>query len=365
MAVHAQYPSNAFPPDLHSWAQAGTNVLESLRMMQSRENQMDHILPTLRQAVVAGDVGMQPVAVGNTTDCSEHPRSELTGNVSGFRKRSREETFGTAANHAGAMPSISLLPMLGGVEQSRRVFESAATSTSGQRSLISPSHALYSAPTQALLAQIYHQNLEVDAVIRLQSERLRLVLEEARRRHCKALISVLEQRVAKRMREKETELADANRKNAELEEKVREISAENQMWFNLAKNNEAIIARLRTSLEQVLLQNTAAAAAEVHLREGYGESDGTARLTADDAQSCCFEEAVAPSAPISIRSKQSTPTNDELRRRMACRVCEENEVCVLILPCRHLCLCKGCEMTVGKCPVCRSPKNSCLQIFTS
>lgn len=167
----------------------------------------------------------------------------------------------------------------------------------------------------------------------------------------------VEFQVMKKLEEKDTELENASRKNAELEEKVRQISSENQFWFNVAKNNEAIVSNLRTSLEQILLQSSTVNA--VQPKEGYGDSDGMS-FPVDGAQSCCFE-----GKEERTNGAVKTVAAEAWDGRKRCRVCYETDVSVLLLPCRHLCLCKDCESKVDSCPICHANKNACLQIFTS
>ncbi|EHA8587611.1 putative BOI-related E3 ubiquitin-protein ligase 3 [Cocos nucifera] len=373
MGVQAQYPSNALAPDFRVRDKGSlprttpTNaVLESYGHLDAGEQQKFNFV--------------------NGAGISD-PGSDLTCNASGSRKRSREDDdvmvlpepgrsnhhhhhhhishglgFATtaAAAAAGGVPkmpdkatpvalinpnSVGLQPSH---EQSRLQW-SAGTSTSGRPPAISPLAG-------DLLSHLYHQSLEIDALVRFQSEKIRLGLEEARKRHCRALMSILEQKAVKRLKEKEAELESVSRRNAELEEKARQIATESQIWFNVAKNNEAIAASLRTTLEQALLQN-AASGSGGRAKEGYGDSDG-APFPADDAQSCCFEEEAMAERGIIGGGRE-----EELRQRRGCKVCQQKEVGVLLLPCRHLCLCRDCESTVHTCPICQSLKNASFQIF--
>lgn len=371
MAVQAQHPSNALYSDYPSRTPIGS-VLEGIQTMQSRQIQIDRLLP----------VGKAAAGLPNASVFSDHPHSELTSNVSVYRKRSRDEQLTLAA--PAALPMIprvsnpSLLSasfglkngscgavnsaLLASREQSLRVFDSAIASTSGRPANVS----LQSAPTpvsfgQEILTQICRDNLEMDAFIRLQHERIRLGLVETRKRHCKSLLSILEQLVVKRLRQKETELEDANRKNVELEEMIQQMSAENQIWFNVAKNNELLVSNLKSSLEQVLLQNASATAAVPPLKEGYGDTDGVP-LPADDGQSFCFDDHARMPAAV-LPTCMPLPANEVIRQPLYCKVCGVDEVSVLVLPCRHLCLCQNCEATVAMCPICNFPKNASLQVF--
>ncbi|XP_077227487.1 BOI-related E3 ubiquitin-protein ligase 1-like [Tasmannia lanceolata] len=340
MAVQAQYPTNAFG--------ARNGVFEEIQLQQYRENQSVNLLRGYSN--YAGNQILKGTVFSD-------PESELTCNVSGSRKRSRDDpTIGLIQqqNHQEQQFQLVNIPKVSqkistGLQLScreNRLNGSEMTSTSGRSGLASP---LFGAPiAQHLASSLYNQNIEIDAFIRLQNEKLRLGLEETRKRHCRSLLSILEQQVLKRLTEKETELENARRRNAELEEKVKQMSAENQIWFTFAKNNEAIVSNLRSSLEQVLLQNTGLT------KEGYGDNSDLIGVLGDDAQSCCFEDR-----------RETEKAIRENQDRRSCRVCRENDVSVLLLPCRHLCLCKDCETKLDSCPICNSVKNATLQIFMS
>ncbi|XP_010942314.1 probable BOI-related E3 ubiquitin-protein ligase 3 isoform X2 [Elaeis guineensis] len=383
MAVQAQYPSNAFSPDFRS--RSRNSVLEELQMLQDRTRH--HHLGSLLGGYSHLGQQRQQQGFNNCTVFSD-PTSELTCNAPGPRKRIRDEEPMVLPNpnlHQNAIPAFPYASLnLGGLplkpnnateatidaaqlshEQSR-LLESAGTSTSGRPHFVSVSAAasplVVSPLAQEIASHLCHHNIEIDALVRLQYERLRSGWEEVRKKHCRELVSAVEQRVAKRLREKEAELENASRRNAELEEKLRQMSAENQIWFNVAKNNEAIVNSLKTSLEQVLLQNMASAAAAGCNQgcDGYGDGEGAATFPADDAQSCCFEDDEKER-----REAAALRQNEELLWRRACKICQEKDVCVLLFPCRHLCLCKDCEPMVDTCPICQSVKSDFLQIFMS
>ncbi|GKF14099.1 probable BOI-related E3 ubiquitin-protein ligase 3, partial [Tanacetum coccineum] len=64
----------------------------------------------------------------------------------------------------------------------------------------------------------------------------------------------------------------------------------------------------------------------------------------DGAESCCginYEEDVSTKKCLKCGKKQS---------------------CVLVLPCRHLCVCDVCETTTTICPVCTSTKSAALLV---
>ncbi|CAL9205510.1 unnamed protein product [Musa hybrid cultivar] len=317
MAVQARPLSDAFSPDLRNRGRAGKGALGDLQAMQ------DHL------GLHAGlGLGKQPrrhhrQEIFNGATVSSDPRSELTCNASASRKRAREESMAATVNNISGV----------------RLPESGAASTSGRQA---PSSQPASPLARDLVSLLYQQNLEIDALVRLESERLRAGMGETCERRCRVLVSGLEQQVMKRLMEKEAELECVNRRNAELEQQMRQVSEENKIWFAMAKNNEAVVCSLRTSLEQALLRSAAGEGGEG--QEGYGDSEA-AKLLVDDAQSCCFG------------------VEERVQRRTVCRACGKKDVCVLLLPCKHLSLCKDCESKAHACPICGSSKEVSLQIF--
>lgn len=220
-------------------------------------------------------------------------------------------------------------------------------------------------------------------------EKVRIELEERRKRQARRIIETIEVGMMNRLKAKEEEIEKIGKLNWALEERVNSLCIENQIWRDLAQNNEATANALRTSLEQVLAQ-----VKEDRTRGGAGLDDdagtedpaGAAPLM-DDAQSCCgstggdaetghnWEEGwrmLAAGKRGGAKDKEDEGTNKAMRSSSSnsnsnrlCRNCWKEESCVLILPCRHLCLCTVCGSTLHACPICKSFKNDSVHVNMS
>ncbi|XP_066310967.1 probable BOI-related E3 ubiquitin-protein ligase 2 [Miscanthus floridulus] len=125
------------------------------------------------------------------------------------------------------------------------------------------------------------------------------------------------------------------------------LAAKSQAWCGLARSNEAVASGLRPTLDALLLRagvNGGCGTAHPAAEEGFSESD-----VMDDAESCCFVDVT--------EDAMSDPAT-----KWACRACSGGEASVLLLPCRHLCLCKACEPWADSCPVCSGTKNAAIHI---
>lgn len=209
----------------------------------------------------------------------------------------------------------------------------------------------------------------------LQMEMVRVEMEERRKRQSRRIIAAVEAGAMMRLRAKEEEIANMGKLNMALEERVKSLCIENQIWKDLAQTNEATANALRSNIQQVLTEATTAR-----------QCHGTAAVAIDDAVSCCGSNDAgdgdghlgvnSSSTNCSMTGKNSKNDSEgegegegegEMRqgKRWWCRKCGKEEAGVLLLPCRHLCLCAPCGSTLHTCPICNAHKNASVHVNLS
>ncbi|KAM0820988.1 hypothetical protein ACQ4PT_041939 [Festuca glaucescens] len=207
--------------------------------------------------------------IGNTM-LSDVPRSDPTCNYA-FMPRKQVRVVAVAPGLMDEQPrgvrtstaAQGFVPV--GV-MATRAMGSGVASTSGMSGNAAASLS------QGLLSHLYDQGMEIDALVRVETKRMRAGLDEAWRWHVRALVAAAERAAAVRLRAAEATLELARCRNAEMEERLRQIGAEGQAWIGVAQSHEVVAAGLRATLDQLLQSPCAGAACD-----------------AEDAQSCCFE----------------------------------------------------------------------------
>uniref|UniRef100_A0A0E0NSU2 RING-type domain-containing protein n=1 Tax=Oryza rufipogon TaxID=4529 RepID=A0A0E0NSU2_ORYRU len=191
--------------------------------------------------------------------------------------------------------------------------------------------------------EVQRLDADMDRFIKAQSERLRQsILEKVQAKQFEALASV-EDKILRKIRDKEAEVENINKRNSELEDQIKQLAVEVGAWQQRAKYNESMINALKYNLEQVCAHQSK------DFKEGCGDSE------VDDTASCCNGGA----ANLQLMPKENRHSKD----LTACRVCKSSEACMLLLPCRHLCLCKECESKLSFCPLCQSSKILGMEIY--
>lgn len=220
---------------------------------------------------------------------------------------------------------------------------SSVTSASG--SMTAASSIIWSAG-DSIRTELDRQKEELDQYIKAQEEYLAKGVRDMKKRHMASFLSAIEKGVGKKLQEKDIELENINRKNRELAERMKQVATEAQQWCYRAKYNESVVNILKANLQQALQ------GAADQGKEGFGDSDN------DDAASC-----IDPNYHLSVPGGSGKST--AMKGNMICRTCKAKEVSVLLMPCRHLCLCKDCEGLVNICPVCQLITTGSVQVYLS
>lgn len=257
-----------------------------------------------------------------------------------------------------------------------------AAMVSGASSIVSKESNSFSFLGEDLSLQIMQQQLELDRLVSQHMEKMRIEIDGQKKQQLRRIMAAIEDAMAKKMREKEEEISKLVRINFELEDKVKTLYLQSQIWRDVAQTNEATANALRSNLEQVLHQ----------VRENdavRNKAAGGGDLT-DDAVSCCGSSGYGGEEeererendvdgerwPMKrricnddgerwvYRGKKDNDNNNNNGKRM-CKKCGEGESRVLVLPCRHLCLCTLCGPTVNACPICDSAKNASFHVNLS
>ncbi|KAH7654486.1 E3 ubiquitin-protein ligase BOI and related proteins protein [Dioscorea alata] len=178
-----------------------------------------------------------------------------------------------------------------------------------------------------------HQ-LELDWLIAKHVDEVVAELGERRRLFMKQMVAVVEEKVARWLKSKEEEMEKMKKLNMALEENVKSLCLENQIWRELAQSNEATANALRRNIKHLLVR---------------GKMNEESNEVVEDAESCCEGES----------------SRESMRGLQLCKSCHGNESSVLLLPCRHLCICVDCCLGVDVCPVCNCKRIGSINVNLS
>lgn len=105
---------------------------------------------------------------------------------------------------------------------------------------------------QDLSSNVQHHNFDIDRLVSHHVEIMRMEIEQKRKAQGRKIMEVIEQGLMKTLRAKDEEINHIGKLNHFLEEKVKSLCVENQIWRDMAQTNEATVNSLRSNLQQVL-----------------------------------------------------------------------------------------------------------------
>lgn len=153
----------------------------------------------------------------------------------------------------------------------------------------------------------------------LQNEYLRHSVVRVLEKHEHTYHHAAEERATKKLRESDMKLQEKEEQNAELERLVELYKGE----------AERLLIRVR------YLERTAQSLSEAN----------AARDAVEEEAESSFEDPDRV-GPV----------------RLDCKVCERQLATVMVWPCRHVCVCKRCDVTTKYCPVCRLVKTTSVEV---
>ncbi|KAK3043623.1 hypothetical protein RJ639_001685 [Escallonia herrerae] len=192
--------------------------------------------------------------------------------------------------------------------------------------------------------ELGRQKDEFDQYIKTQEQNLLKGVRDIKQRHMVSFLTAIEKDVGKKLRKKDLEIENINRRNRELFERIKHVATEAQNWRYRAKYNESVINILKNNLRQALSPSADQG------KEGFGETD------IDDAAS-----SIDPNNYLDMPGGSGKSAS--IKNKMICRACKAKEVSILLMPCKHLCLCIDCEGLVSICPVCQLMKTASVQVY--
>ncbi|GJN20149.1 hypothetical protein PR202_gb07489 [Eleusine coracana subsp. coracana] len=271
----------------------------------------------------------------------------------GGRKRQREpEAVAVSPQFFSLQPQAQQFPKMmgGGLDQLRKRPATGLRLDFDEGSVPSTSAASVSCLLgDEVAAQRDQCRNEMDLLIQEHAERLRRALADIRRRQYRSLVGAAEAAASRRLREKEAEASEAARRGAEMEDRVARLRAEASAWQAKALADQSTAAARHAQQQQ----------AQAHAAQCKPDAEDAG--AADDAGSCFVDPdrvvEVAPPPPIA----------------RPCRTCGRRAAAVVLLPCRHLCVCAACEPAVSAnvpgafaaCPMCRGGVTGTVQVFFS
>lgn len=213
-----------------------------------------------------------------------------------------------------------------------------------QQHTISPhSSGFASMLSEDLSTLINQQGDEIEHYLQVQGEELRRKLADKKQRHYSVLIEAAKESASRMIRDKEAEAEKAVRRNAELEARASQLSAEAEIWQAKARSQEAVAAALQAQLQQAIVNGVGGC-----VSQGEEGGVGCAAGDAEDAESSYID----PDRVVMV----SGP---------GCKACGKRVASVVLLPCRHLCVCTECDDVVQACPLCLSFRSSSIEVYMS
>ena len=176
--------------------------------------------------------------------------------------------------------------------------------------------------------------------------------------------------------QKDAQMMDTTRALLDTEMKLRQT--EERLQIALDENTAQKIR-----MEEAMIENAVSGKEVESLKEQFfrmkdylqeineeigllrGDSDAVAEIT--NVGECERLEKILKNSLMKIEERKSGLIADALNKtsdeQKMCVVCIDQDKSVLLLPCRHVCVCKLCSRQLDTCPVCRTHIDDKINVF--
>ena len=131
-------------------------------------------------------------------------------------------------------------------------------------------------------------------------------------------------------------------------------------------NRQRSAVAVETGTSSSVVTETPAAAVQVQAAPSpaVGTNLGSALKATSSSSAAAAVAAVGP--PVGGGSQPIAPSFSAAEEENLCVICEEATKRVVLLPCKHLCLCSACSKLeqVTDCPMCRTKISDKMEVFT-
>ncbi|KAH0451566.1 hypothetical protein IEQ34_018865 [Dendrobium chrysotoxum] len=196
-----------------------------------------------------------------------------------------------------------------------------------------------------------NQTEEFDRFLLMQIEQLKSTLQQQWKQQLSYMAVNLEAKFIKLLMQKDKDLAEEKKGAMRLVKFLQKALSEKEKWEKVARKLYSMASALNQTLQQVQKPCFSSTGREINREE---------------ERASCFrspkeEEEVDDDEPSAKRRKVINCQGSS----SLCQICSSSSACLLILPCRHLCLCKQCEALHCRCPVCKCVKKETIEVLFS
>ncbi|CAN4123301.1 unnamed protein product [Withania somnifera] len=203
--------------------------------------------------------------LGSTADpvnyfVNEHPTPLIRHNKRGREEErvSRQQKLQISLNHNLVNDDTELAanipvqnPVSTGLKLSYDDDEPNSSVTSASGSMNASTSVMMSLGDN-IKTEMERQKKEFDQYLKTQEEIWARGVRNIKQRHMASLLTAVEKNVGTKLQEKDIELENINRKNRELVEQMKQVTAEAQNWCYRAKCNESLVSTLKLNLQQAM-----------------------------------------------------------------------------------------------------------------